>query len=365
MLGDSQSLVFNNLLFEAEHQQQQYSLLTLARYCPGLAAHTFSNDQGRLHETIVRALLSDCLIDKENRALYQFQSPQAGILSLLAGRVASAPVLVFFCGSGDLVNIFLRHLGDRNDFFLPDQDSLLIACEDPGPRQVFPYQTARAYILDLMIPLFRGLAQLKQMGFDQLYLHDLVPQTPDDHDFEQVYGYRCPIKIRTKALLLFNQLLREQAAAHSIGLISIWEQVTAQNLRVDTFSLDSIHLNKQAAFLTVDTLWQQMTQALPAVYVTKTDQIQAKLETLQELSLQLAHEALQGKYPQVLALWEDNSQLWHWLEARQSSLFPQLKLLVTALQAMNKACTELNQTEKAESILLRFKPSLDYFARLT
>lgn len=358
MLGDSQCLVFNHLLFEAEYQDQRYSLLTQARYCPGLAAHTFANapdqPQLRLHETILRALLSDCLIDRENKALYQFESPQAGLLSLLAGRVAASPVLVFFCGSADLVNIFLRHLGNENDFYLPEQDSLLAGFSDPGPRRLFPYETARDYLKDLISPLFRGLNHLKQLGFDQLYLHDLVPQTPNDDEYARIYGYRCPFKVRSKALLLMNQLLREMAALNQVGWISIWEKVTENNIRRPEFALDSIHLNKQAAFLSVDTLWQIMCQDLPAIYVSDSDQTQTQLETLNELTLQMAHGALQGRFAEVWALWQKNAELWDWIETHQNRLLPQLEPLVSALHALAQSLWALGLQAQLPNLLGRF-----------
>jgi hypothetical protein len=362
MLGDSQCLVFNNLLFAAEYQGQRYSLLTQARYCPGLAAHTFANSpdqpQVRLHETVLRALLSDCLIDRENKALYQFESPQAGLLSLLAGRVAAAPVLVFFCGSADLVNLFLRHLGNQNDFYLPEQAHLLAALPDPSPRNLFPYETARSYLLDLIAPLFRGLNQLKQLGFDQLFLHDLVPQTPDDDEFARIYGYRCPLKVRSKALLLMNQVLAEMAALHQVGWVSIWEQVTERNIRRPEFALDSIHLNKNAAFLSVETLWQAMCQALPAVYVSDSDQTQTRLETLNELTLQLAHGALQGHYAEVWARWQSQAELWDWIEAQQNRLLLQLEPLVSALHAITQALWALGLQKQLPNELGRFAPAI-------
>ncbi|MGE3724651.1 MAG: hypothetical protein AB7I41_03815 [Candidatus Sericytochromatia bacterium] len=362
MLGDSQCLVFNHLLFEAEHLGRCYSLLTQARYCPGLAAHTFANapeqPQLRLHETILRALLSDCLIDRENKALYQFESPQAGLLSLLAGRVAASPVLVFFCGSADLVNIFLRHLGNENDFYLPEQDSLLAGFADPGPRRLFPYETARDYLKDLIAPLFRGLNHLKQLGFDQLYLHDLVPQTPDDDEYARIYGYRCPLKVRSKALLLMNQLLREMADSNQVGWISIWEKVTQNNIRRPEFGLDSIHLNKQAAFLSVDTLWQIMCQDLPAIYVSDSDQTQTRLESLNELTLQLAHGALQGRFAEVWALWQTQSEFWDWIAAHQNRLLPQLEPLVSALHALAQSLWALGLQAQLPNLLGRFAPTL-------
>lgn len=362
MLGDSQCLVFNNLLFAAEHQAQNYSLLTQARYCPGLAAHTFANApdqlQVRLHETVLRALLSDCLIDRENKALYQFESPQAGLLSLLAGRVAAAPALVFFCGSADLVNLFLRHLGNEHDFYLPDQERQVAAFPDPGPRKLFPYETARTYLLDLLTPLFRGLKHLKQLGFDQIYLHDLVPQTPDDDEYARIYGYRCPAQVRTKGLLLMNDLLRELSESHQVGWVSIWDQVTEQNMRKAEFALDSIHLNKAAAFLSVERLWQAMCQDLSAVYVSGSDQIQDRLETLNELTLQLAHGALQGRYEAVWERWQSQTALWEWIEAQQNSLLPQLEPLVSALHAVTQSLWALGRQTELPNLLGRFAPAL-------
>ena len=249
MLGDSQCLVFSQLLFEAQYQDKTVSLLTQARYCPGLSAAQFSDARAYLHETVIRALLSDCLIDRENRALYQHQSSQSGILPLLAGRTRAAPVLVFFCGSSDLVNGFQRQLGTHYDFVLPDQEHLLAAFPPAPVRQVFPYQTARASLNERLEPLFRGLRKLREMGFVHIYLHDLAPQTPDDLFFSRVYQYSCPARIRCKAQLLFNQLLAERAQSEGFGLVQIWDQVTEDNRLRPEFALDSIHLNKAAAFL--------------------------------------------------------------------------------------------------------------------
>lgn len=357
-LGDSQCLVFSHLLFAAEYQGRTQMLITQARYCPGLKASNFSLAQDRLHEGILRALLSDSLIDRENKALYQYQSPHASILSLLAGRVRAAPVLVFFCGSGDLVGNFLRQLGHRYDFYFPCEETELAAFPPHSAQQVFPLETARRYLQDLCQPLFRGLRQLKAMGFEHLFLHELVPQTPDDALFSQVYGYNCPARIRTKALLLFNQILAEGAQAAGIGWISIWEQVTINHRLRPEYALDGIHLNKTAAFLSVETLWQILCQALPAPYLPPLPEAPDLVEAINELSIQLAERSLQGQYTAAIELATSRKNLLE-MAAAHPELAPQLESLVSGLHALAQAYYALGQLAALPALL---KPFAHVFA---
>lgn len=352
-LGDSQCLVFSHLLFAADYQGRTQTLITQARYCPGLSMRNFSSGQGRLHEGILRALLSDSLVDRENRALYQYQSPHASILSLLAGRVRSAPVLVFFCGSGDLVNDFLRQLGTSYDFYLPGEEALLAEFPPHQASQVFPFETARRYLLDLCQPLFQGLRQLKAMGFEQLFLHEIVPQTTDDALFSQVYGYTCPARTRTKALLLFNQILAERAEEEQLGWISIWNQVTtAQRLRPE-YALDCIHLNKEAAFLSLEALWQALCKALPASYLPPLPEYPNLLEAINEFSIQLAERALQGRYSAVLELGAARQDLLQ-TAAAHPELAIQFESLVSGLHALAQAHYALGQLSALAPLLKPF-----------
>ncbi|PIQ23342.1 hypothetical protein COW36_08340 [bacterium (Candidatus Blackallbacteria) CG17_big_fil_post_rev_8_21_14_2_50_48_46] len=337
MIGDSQTLVFSHLLFEAEFQGQKRQIITEAKYCPGLAAHNFSDPRGRLHETLLRALMGDCLLDRENRALYQFQSPQAGLLNLLAGRSKASPVLVFFCGSADLVNVFQRHLGLENDFYLPDQETLLAAFPESSAQQVFPFETARLYLQDLIQPLYRGLKKLQEMGFDQIYLHDLVPQTSDDHEFSLIYQYQCPARTRIKAQLLMNQLLREMAQALGIRFLEIWPKVTHQNRRIESFALDSIHLNKQAAFLSFETLWNEMCSALNAQYQPEPADFPDLIETVNELAILWSQWAHTQKYSKILEDALQRADLFKLIARRQVEWEAQLESFVTVLHALVQA----------------------------
>jgi hypothetical protein len=273
----------------------------------------------------------------------------------LAGRTRAAPVLVFFCGSSDLVNVFQRQLGTRYDFVLPDQEHLLAAYPPVQPEQVFPYQTARASLGERLVPLFRGLRKLREMGFAHIYLHDLVPQTPDDLFFSRVYQYACPARTRCKAQLLFNQLLAEQAEAEGFGLIQIWDQVTEQNRLRPEFALDSIHLNKEAAFLTVARLWEHMCRHLPAGYQPIAEQVR---ESVNEWALGMMQRSLNHEYHQTLALAESATDLMAAVVAAQTHYPEELTSFVLGLEALSRACRALGCLGRLPALVKPFQPLL-------
>ncbi|MDP7034961.1 MAG: hypothetical protein QF752_10765 [Planctomycetota bacterium] len=251
MIGDSHCLIYSDLVLRDRISKRLF--LTRSRYCRGTSSSRFVDAQKNLHPPIAQALISENLLDEHFQPFHLSKSPGSKAIDIAAEKQWRDPILVFFAGDIDLRSIFLKELGEGcHDFELPFEASGLDGFEPVPNRQIIPSQLVLQLAEKLVLPLFQGLIGLAKMGFSNIYLHNLPPQTVDDDHYEKVNGYRCPAIIRYKATLFFNYLFRNYSAQSDIRFLDVYDDVTTEG-RVDpAYELDGVHLNRRAALLTLE-----------------------------------------------------------------------------------------------------------------
>lgn len=240
MIGESHSLVFNNLLFRAEDQ----TWLCRTRFLAILKAANYLAD-GNLDTSFVEALIADGILDSELRPAFLHVEPSA---AYLAGAPMLAPPMVLFAGDLDLHGLF-RQLGNAYDFVLPDDPHFAV---DPA-KQSMAYADIHAHIAASLAPFLDAVRMLQAVGFTRLMLHSLPPRTPDaEAAAHWTSGALIDAPIRAKLTMLANRLLADFCAETAIPFIDTWPELTEAGLLRPEFELDGCHVNRDSAQISLD-----------------------------------------------------------------------------------------------------------------
>ena len=258
IMGDSHCLIYSHLRVKSNAQGFE-RFLTQAKYCPGLRAETFfENDQ--LHPQVLQAFHSEWLINTKGLATHRAnKDAHTEAVNSIIEKKNTSPYLLFFCGDLDLRFSVLDYLNDTFDFNLPF-DADLSSFADISSRTHVPFEHIESLINKILSPYFKGLSRLNSMGFENSLIHALMPQTLDDQEFKRVTGVFCPAKIRYKALLLMNHSLEVLCKEHGFSFINPWNQLTEKNQLDPRFYLDGTHLNKKACEITLSLLLDALSQ---------------------------------------------------------------------------------------------------------
>lgn len=244
IIGDSHVLIYSNLLFQ-EKKIFKTNFITRSKYCSGLTANNFTDGDGKLNPILLQALSSEFLLDDNEQGVHL-----AGARDVLV----NDPTLVFFCGDIDLRYVFLRQLGPTVDFHLPFNVTDLEQLSSLESPTIIPYALVLEQAKKMLHPLLIGLQKLKTMGFQNVFIHNLPPPTLDEAAYQRLNGYSVPASLRYKATILFNLILEDYANQLELKFLNIWDEVTINNQRNSVFNLDAVHLNKQAAYLSLKKL---------------------------------------------------------------------------------------------------------------
>lgn len=257
MIGDSHCLVFNDLIFERGGRH----FVTIAKHCPGLDARDFVDARGGISPMVFESLRAERLIRPDGDrwiASHLAKSPVAQSAAELAELDRSAPPIVVIVGSGDLY-YFVKGLPSGSDFPLEGVRFNESDFEEMPVTSVLSASLAAESAAAMLGPLFRGLRLLERAGFTRIFLHALPPQTVDDAEYQRLTGMRVPVRLRYKATLLFNALLCEFTRQNpGIRFIDTWDATTAGGKLAPGFLLDHWHLNKEAAYLTVEAVLDEL-----------------------------------------------------------------------------------------------------------
>lgn len=255
IFGDSHVLPFKGLaLADPPH-------ITKVRFSHGVVAHNFTTPNKELHPLLVQCLSQEGLLIRNQHQFQPFHhsaSPEAEKRVQFSGRSRQVPLMLWLQGDVDVRAILLKQLGPYADFSLP-------APLQPPPLEALPHpepwatEQVISQIQVLLRPYCHGLIRLRQQGFTTLFVQGLPPPDPDEHAFEQENGYFCSTLTRYKAVLLFNRLLHQFCEQQGIPYIDIWPWVTCHGVRDPYYHLDSRHLNRHAAILTL----QEIIKRLP------------------------------------------------------------------------------------------------------
>jgi hypothetical protein len=219
-IGDSHTLVHNHLLYAKNGSHY----VTESHYVHGLYARDFCAD-GKISESVT--------------------APLAGLLAPTddGWRLRWKDVtLVVQCGDLDARRAAID-LGADAGLVLPfdPQDRV------PG-RHPVPYALVEGGARKALEPLFAGLAQLRNMGFERLAVAAIPPPMHEDEWLKHQKPGPSEA-LRYAVVKTYNHVLRERAAAHGVRFLDYWPLVTKNGRRDPRFDLDGVHLNLEAAAL--------------------------------------------------------------------------------------------------------------------
>jgi hypothetical protein len=242
LMGESHCLAFTNILFRPAWSPDVFHCRTW--FSPTLMAGQWADAQKNLHSELLDALVAQGILDRERRPAFLFTMSYA---AFLAATPLIAPPVVFFAGDLDLHQLF-KQFGDRFDFELPD---------DPGygvdrSKQPIPFMIVRDRISDFLTPFLTGVMLLQSVQFSRLMVHCLPPRTRDDTAAASWTGIIVNGPVRAKLTLLANRVLSKICGRGGLGFIDTWPELTTDGYLHPKFELDGVHVNRQAALITLD-----------------------------------------------------------------------------------------------------------------
>lgn len=282
-LGDSHCNLFNYLLFDSPTGPLLCKSLFI-RYFD--AAH-FMQAPGEIHPAVQQALEQEFLLHKAERMYDELQN------QLILRRASQPPVVLVFCGYIDLHRLYQTF---QNKYLIPGPHSPNTHSEtgpDTGPdtptgffaeselnagQLYVPYRQIESHVRNELQGIAQGLQWLKATGF-RVALHELPPPGNSDHSFEQISGFACHFQNRLQLTRWVNRSLAEICQQVDVPLISLWDQVWDGKQLKSEYLLDGIHLNRAAATLSMQQLWQQFFAA-PVYPRESALEWVARLETL-------------------------------------------------------------------------------------
>jgi hypothetical protein len=269
-IGDSHVLIYNGLVFQSKALGT--SFVVDSTHIQGIAAKHFVDDAGKLNPRVFQALRDEGLIsDPEGnanetpddiRAFHRISNHYANYFRQVGELTAGEPLIMLFIGDIDLRMSLIKQLAQA-DFVLPGFDAAMLP--STNAKQIIPFPLVKDLALSHLTPLFAGLRLLRDAGFAALYLHCVVPPTPDDDWFEGGHHFRAPVALRAKCAVLMNDLMRDLCRENGIGFIDVWPAVARGVVAAQEYALDSIHLNRAAAVLSVQALLQSVAERSAAL----------------------------------------------------------------------------------------------------
>lgn len=235
VIGDSQATVFADRVYQAPGQSSQF--IARAKYLPGVTAAAFADASGALHEMVMTALTSECLVvpddDGALKSIHRVESGHWRYAAVTMGWTRRSPVLVLMCGSLDVAQI-LYELGPAADDTSVSTSDLMNSVE----RRISAFES--------------GLRTLRSYGFDDLFVHSVTPAHPDDQAFQAAMGFFAPAMLRYKVSAMINARLALAAEATGAHFIDLWRFATDGMFGRPEFTLDGCHTNDRGALTTIN-----------------------------------------------------------------------------------------------------------------
>lgn len=238
------------------------TFIAKAKYCRGLTAGTFRDANGTFAPSIVRALLAEGLLEETPdgpRAAHLSTRVLGFATDFAVQRPRTTPILVTSAGDAELRDAFCREFS-ASDFELPATIRFDASAFDAYEvTSMVPFAQAKAFASNLLAPYFDGLLALAVLGFRNLYVLAIRPQPLDENAFARVNGFAVPARLRYKATMLFNAVLREFAERHpQVRFLDTWDRFTSNGTLDMAYHLDELHLNQRAAAVALDLLFDDL-----------------------------------------------------------------------------------------------------------
>jgi len=166
-------------------------------------------------------------------------------------------VVLVIVGMVDFFHI-VSQIGPLSDFHL----------DDPRYRAdrfpLFPKLslTPRNVVDDLIArrlePLAAFLSELRKLGLRNVYFHGIHPPTTNDDIYWQNVAVNSIARVRYKVAILMNRELERIGRTEGFVLIDPWDDFTQDGVVNDRFYFDGMHLNVEAARISIMRLLQEV-----------------------------------------------------------------------------------------------------------
>lgn len=161
-------------------------------------------------------------------------------------------VICFEYGEPDAHDIALEFQGrcrfDVPDCFFPDA---FPDDEPDAPAGDLAYVQER--VEERIRPYFAGLLALRDAGFPNIFFHELPPPSP------HAPPHFPSARLRHKLNLLFNRAFDAFSSASGIPLVRVWDRLLTNGTLDPRFARDPLHLNAEAAPMTLETIHTLLT----------------------------------------------------------------------------------------------------------
>ncbi len=260
--GDSNALIFDDLLFERPESFEQ-PFITRSRFFERLRAKNFTDADGLLNAELFEAMSLDLLISGDAADWRGFRSApdRTQWREFLAAtpdlwlpgewRHLRAPKIAFCVGALDHAEIVMQ-LGPTSDFVLPEGRYGPCPIDFTGVVDDVPLGLVEDLVAQALAPLRRGLTTFAEKGFDWVYLLALRPPSLDDEALTRTWQFASRPHLRYKVAMLMNERMAAVAAETGARFIDLWNEMTINGVFDERFELDHMHTNKEAAFLAVE-----------------------------------------------------------------------------------------------------------------
>ena len=131
------------------------------------------------------------------------------------------PPLLLILGALDLAKI-LGRIGPNADFFLDDERFVERAFDEPDLPTI-PFDVVYELVEERLRPIGTALRLLREIGFEELYLHSIAPPTLDDVLFFRIRNIMCSAKLRYKVAIVMNQVFERFARESGARFLDMWQ----------------------------------------------------------------------------------------------------------------------------------------------
>jgi lysophospholipase L1-like esterase len=247
VIGDSHALPYRNLMFRERWAERWIAVH--ARYVSGLTAHDLIEiETSDFHPGIIQFLEYEGLVRNGNATHLSAEEIDFSIAKA-TGQSVKPPLILFTVGDIDIRAAILPCLRDAYDFIPPFETGL-----PELNLPLVPWDVIGDMIRRRIAPMVVALEQLLRAGFNRLYVQAVVPPTRDEARVKQLQGYACPVSVRTKLVMAFNQHLAAECGRIGVKFLDLWAKLTeAGYLRAD-LEVDGVHMPPCVARWFVDAM---------------------------------------------------------------------------------------------------------------
>ncbi len=266
-VGDSNTLLYRYLTLDVpDHFARR--IVTNCCFVPALSAASIL-ENGSLNPAIVAFFAREMVIRFKERYV-RYAASESTVVDRTWLQTVMPPLqdvynldgtlaVTFMIGTIDLGAI-LANIGTNVDFAL--DDPRYVGSAFTGPElPIVPAATVRNMIERHFAPFGIALAQMREMGFDEVYVHSLHPPTTDDALYFRARQVMSSAKLRYKVAILINRTLEKLARENGARFLDMWPKTVVGGVVDPRLELDGDHLNRGAVDLTLHALLNDLVAA--------------------------------------------------------------------------------------------------------